>query len=71
VIARDLPGVGFAEVLGERGYKYSFDALARTNLAFTDALGLKRYALYVFDGDFARGASSCFEGVHRRRGHAN
>jgi pimeloyl-ACP methyl ester carboxylesterase len=29
--------------------KYSFDALAQTMLAFTDALGLKSSALYVFD----------------------
>lgn len=49
VIAPDLPGFGFTEVLETRKYKYSFDALAETMLAFTDALGLKRYALYVFD----------------------
>jgi len=49
VIAPDLPGFGFTEVSQERHYKYSFDALARTVLAFTDALGIKHYALYVFD----------------------
>jgi pimeloyl-ACP methyl ester carboxylesterase len=49
VIAPDLPGFGFTEVPNERNYKYSFDALAQTILAFTDALHLKRYALYVFD----------------------
>src|SRR5580698_718158 len=49
VLAPDLPGFGFTEVPEERGYRYSFDALARTILAFTDALNLKRYALYVFD----------------------
>ena len=49
VIAPDLPGFGFTEVSEQRGYKYSFDALARTVLAFTNALGLDRYALYVFD----------------------
>src|SRR3984957_20221653 len=48
VIAPDLPGFGFTEVPRERHYKYSFDALAKTILAFTDALELKRYALYVF-----------------------
>jgi hypothetical protein len=47
VIAPDLPGFGFTEVPETRKYKYSFDALAQTVLAFTDALGLKRYALYV------------------------
>jgi pimeloyl-ACP methyl ester carboxylesterase len=49
VIAPDLPGFGFTEVPEKRKYKYSFDALAQTVLAFTDALQLKRYALYVFD----------------------
>lgn len=49
VIAPDLPGFGFTEVSAERKYIYSFDSLARTIEAFTDVLGLKRYALYVFD----------------------
>ncbi len=49
VIAPDLPGFGFTEVPEERRYTYSFDALARTMEAFTDVLGLKRYAMYVFD----------------------
>jgi pimeloyl-ACP methyl ester carboxylesterase len=49
VIAPDLPGFGFTEVPGQRRYRYSFDALAHTMLAFTDALGLEQYALYVFD----------------------
>src|SRR5437879_1775139 len=49
VITPDYPGFGFTEVPDRRDYKYSFDALAQTILAFTDALQLKRYALYVFD----------------------
>lgn len=49
VIAPDYPGFGFTEVPEKRHYKYSFDALAATMLAFTDALRLERYALYVFD----------------------
>ncbi len=49
VIAPDLPGFGFTEVPDARNYKYSFDNLARTMLAFTDAMHLERYALYVFD----------------------
>jgi pimeloyl-ACP methyl ester carboxylesterase len=49
VIAPDLPGFGFTEVPEKRKYTYSFDALARTIEAFTDALGLTRYAIYVFD----------------------
>jgi pimeloyl-ACP methyl ester carboxylesterase len=49
VVAPDLPGFGFTEVPEPRDYKYSFDALANTVLAFTDALQLEHYALYVFD----------------------
>lgn len=49
VIAPDLPGFGFTAVPEQRRYQYSFDALAHTILAFTDALGLTRYALYVFN----------------------
>lgn len=49
VIAPDLPGFGFTEVPAERQYVYSFDRLAATLNAFTQALKLKRYALYVFD----------------------
>jgi pimeloyl-ACP methyl ester carboxylesterase len=49
VIAPDLPGFGFTDVPRQRLYRYSFDALAHTILAFTDALHLNRYALYVFD----------------------
>jgi len=49
VIAPDLPGFGFTEVPPARNYKYTFDALANTILAFTNALRLTRYALYIFD----------------------
>jgi len=49
VIAPDLPGFGFTEVPAERKYIYSFDGLAATIEAFTRALKLSRYAIYVFD----------------------
>jgi len=49
VIAPDLPGFGFTEVPAERKYVYSFDGLAATIEAFTEALKVNRYALYVFD----------------------
>jgi len=49
VIAPDLPGFGFTAVPGERRYKYTFDSLAKTMLAFTDALNLTKYAMYIFD----------------------
>jgi pimeloyl-ACP methyl ester carboxylesterase len=49
VIAPDLPGFGFTEVPERRKYTFSFDALALTVGAFTEALKLQRYALYIFD----------------------
>jgi pimeloyl-ACP methyl ester carboxylesterase len=49
IIAPDLPGFGFTVVPEARKYVYTFDAIAHTMEAFVDALGLKRYALYVFD----------------------
>ncbi len=49
VIAPDLPGFGFTEVPSERQYSYTFDGLARTIDAFTQALKIDRYAIYVFD----------------------
>ena len=49
VIAPDLPGFGFTEIPHERKYAYSFDGLALTIEAFTEALNIDRYAIYVFD----------------------
>ena len=49
VIAPDLPGFGFTEIPSERRYVYSFERLASTMEAFTRALDIDRYALYVFD----------------------
>src|SRR6201999_109772 len=49
VIAPDLPGFGFTGIPAERNYVYTFNALAKTIEAFTNALDLKSYALYIFD----------------------
>jgi pimeloyl-ACP methyl ester carboxylesterase len=49
VIAPDLPGFGFTAVPAERKYAYAFASLVTTAEAFVNALGLQRYALYVFD----------------------
>jgi pimeloyl-ACP methyl ester carboxylesterase len=49
VVAPDLPGFGFTDVPSEREYLYSFDQLALTIEAFTRALRIDRYAIYVFD----------------------
>jgi pimeloyl-ACP methyl ester carboxylesterase len=49
VFAPDLPGFGFTEVPSSDAFEYTFDQLAKTVASFTEALGLTRYALYVFD----------------------
>lgn len=49
VIAPDFPGFGFTQVPTERSYVYSFEQIAGTLAAFTEELGLQRYALYLFD----------------------
>ncbi len=49
VIAPDLPGFGFTEVPSSRQYEYTFANLATTIDAFTQALTLDRFALYIFD----------------------
>lgn len=49
VIAPDLPGFGYTKTPGRTEFDYTFDNLARVIEDFTKALGLERYALYVFD----------------------
>ncbi len=49
VIAPDLPGFGFSDMPDRAQYAYTFDHLAQTIDAFTTVLGLKRYAVEVFD----------------------
>jgi pimeloyl-ACP methyl ester carboxylesterase len=49
LIAPDLPGFGFSDAPDPATFKYTFDNLAATIDRFTQAVGLKRYAIYVFD----------------------
>ncbi|SPK75997.1 conserved protein of unknown function (plasmid) [Cupriavidus taiwanensis] len=49
VIAPDLPAFGFTVVPEARRYTYTFDNLAKTIMAFIEAIRLTRYALYLFD----------------------
>ncbi|MCJ1678966.1 alpha/beta hydrolase [Streptomyces sp. APSN-46.1] len=47
LIAPDYPGFGRTQT--PQGFTYTFDRLADIVEGFTDALGLDRFALYVFD----------------------
>ena len=49
VVAPDLPGFGFSTAPDRKAFCYSFDNLAKVIENFTDAVGLSRYAIYVFD----------------------
>ena len=49
VVAPDLPGFGFTEAPDRANFKYNFDHLAKVIERFTEIVGLRRYALYVFD----------------------
>ena len=49
LIAPDLPGFGFSDAPDSTTFEYTFDHLASVIEGFTEALGLKRYAIYVFD----------------------
>lgn len=49
VIAPDLPGFGFSDAPAAATFEYSFDHLAEIVEDFTDAIGITRYAVYVFD----------------------
>jgi len=49
VIAPDMPGFGFSDAPDRDHYDYTFDNLANTMQGFIDNLGLKRFALYIFD----------------------
>ena len=49
VVAPDLPGFGFSDAPDAKSFGYTFDHLAEVVESFTDAIGLDRYALYVFD----------------------
>ncbi|UPG89491.1 alpha/beta fold hydrolase [Luteibacter aegosomaticola] len=49
VVAPDLPGFGFSDAPAPAAFGYTFDHLAQVTEAFADAVGLGRYALYLFD----------------------
>jgi len=49
VLAPDLPGFGLTKAPPRGRFDYSFGSLAQVVDGFTQALGLRRYAIYVFD----------------------
>jgi len=49
LVAPDLPGFGQSDLPPRHAFKYTFENLAQAIGRFTDIIGLKRFALYVFD----------------------
>ena len=49
VIAPDLPGFGFTDKPDHQSFTYTFDNLTAHIQGLIDQLGLKRFAVYVFD----------------------
>jgi len=49
VVAPDLPGFGQSDLPPRDAFKYTFDNLADTIDRFTELIGLKRFAVYIFD----------------------
>jgi pimeloyl-ACP methyl ester carboxylesterase len=49
VVAPDLPGFGFSDSPDRKQFAYTFENLAKVIGRFTEAIGLDRFAIYVFD----------------------
>jgi len=49
VIAPDLPGFGFSDAPAHDIFQYSFANVAKVMGDFVDQLGLKKFAIYIFD----------------------
>jgi pimeloyl-ACP methyl ester carboxylesterase len=49
LVAPDLPGFGFSDAPDRKRFRYTFENLAKVIDSFTQTIGLKNYAIYVFD----------------------
>ena len=49
LVAPDLPGFGQSDMPQRDAFKYTFENLAQTIGHFTEIIGLKRFAIYIFD----------------------
>ena len=49
IVAPDLPGFGQSDLAARGMFAYTFDHIAEVIDRFTEVVGLKRFAIYVFD----------------------
>ncbi len=49
LVAPDLPGFGQSDLPSRQEFEYTFDNLAEVISRFTEVIGLKRFAIYIFD----------------------
>ncbi len=49
LVAPDFPGFGQSDMPDRKAYEYTFANIATTIAAFTEAVGLKKFAIYIFD----------------------
>jgi pimeloyl-ACP methyl ester carboxylesterase len=49
IVAPDLPGFGQSDIPARSKFTYTFDHIAGVIDRFTEVIGLKRFAVYVFD----------------------
>ena len=49
IIAPDLPGFGFSDAPGHDVFQYTFANVAKVMGDFVEQLGLKKFAIYIFD----------------------
>ena len=49
VVAPDLPGFGFSDAPDRKRFRYTFENLAKIINSLTETIGLKTYAIYLFD----------------------
>lgn len=49
LVAPDLPGFGRSDMPNRKDFDYTFANIANTIAGFTDKIGLKKFAIYIFD----------------------
>jgi pimeloyl-ACP methyl ester carboxylesterase len=49
IVAPDLPGFGQSDMPARSNFTYTFDNIAGVIDRFTEVIGLKRFAIYIFD----------------------